>query len=154
MPSDYTFHCGQCGWTGERYRNLKVCPRCRSRMNLKRITEAPRPKIICLSGSTRFREAFFSEYARLSDEGNIVLTVNRLIPQHDDLTEAQITNAHELHLRKIDLCDEVRFLNVGGYIGRSGFDEIQYAKKVGKPITYLEPIKRQASNSCEAMAMD
>lgn len=48
--------------------------------------------------------------------------------------------ADELHKRKIDLCDEVFVLNVGGYIGESTRNEINYALSVGKPINYLEPI--------------
>ncbi len=115
-------------------------------------------RIICLCGSTRFKEAFFTEYARLSDEGYIVLTVNRLIPQHDGLTKAQEQNAHALHLRKIELADEIFVLNVGGYIGPTLREEIDYATNREKTIRYLEPIegisKRQASNSCEAMATD
>ncbi len=45
----------------------------------------------------------------------------------------------ELHLRKIDLADEVLVLNVGGYIGKSTHTEIIYAEDHGKVIRYLEP---------------
>ena len=31
-------------------------------------------------------------------------------------------------------------LNRGGYIGSSTRSEIDYAEKLGKPITYLEPL--------------
>jgi cell division protein FtsB len=44
----------------------------------------------------------------------------------------------ELHKRKIDLADEVLVLNVGGYIGESTRSEIEYARKLGKPVRYLE----------------
>ena len=44
----------------------------------------------------------------------------------------------ELHLRKIDLADEVLVLNVGGYIGDSTRREIAYAHEKGKVIRYLE----------------
>jgi nucleoside 2-deoxyribosyltransferase len=44
----------------------------------------------------------------------------------------------ELHLRKIDLADEVFILNVGGYIGKGTKREIGYALMTGKPISYLE----------------
>jgi hypothetical protein len=104
--------------------------------------EPTRTKIICLCGSTRFKDAFMSEYARLSDAGNIVLTVSRLIPDHRDLKDWDFPEQeavwHELHFRKIVLADEVRVLNVGGYIGKSLKAEIEYATKIGKPITYLE----------------
>lgn len=48
--------------------------------------------------------------------------------------------ADELHKRKIDICDEVMVLNVGGYVGESTRSEIAYAEKIGKPIKYLEQI--------------
>ena len=44
----------------------------------------------------------------------------------------------EVHLRKIDLADEIFVLNVGGYIGESTRNEILYAKKIGKRIKFLE----------------
>jgi hypothetical protein len=44
----------------------------------------------------------------------------------------------ELHLRKIDLADEVLILNVGGYIGESTLRELEYARATGKHIRYLE----------------
>ena len=43
-----------------------------------------------------------------------------------------------LHFRKIDLADEVLILNVGGYIGESTRNELEYAKKMGKVIRFLE----------------
>ena len=42
---------------------------------------------------------------------------------------------------KIDLADRVFILNVGGYIGDSTRSEIAYAKKLKKPIDYLEKIE-------------
>jgi hypothetical protein len=57
--------------------------------------------------------------------------------QHGNDSELK-KKADELHLRKIDLCDEVFILNVGGYIGKSTLSEIEYATKIGKPIYYLE----------------
>lgn len=48
--------------------------------------------------------------------------------------------ADDLHKRKIDISDEVFVLNVGGYIGDSTRNEIDYALKIGKPVKYLEPI--------------
>lgn len=44
----------------------------------------------------------------------------------------------ELHLRKIDLADEVLILNVGGYIGESTRREIEHAERTGKSVRYLE----------------
>ena len=38
------------------------------------------------------------------------------------------------------MADEIFVINVGGYIGDSTRSEIEYAKKTGKPIRYLEII--------------
>ncbi len=46
----------------------------------------------------------------------------------------------ELHKRKIDLCDEILVLNVGGYVGVSTKSEIAYAKAHGKRIRWLEEV--------------
>jgi len=102
---------------------------------------ANRPRVICLCGSTRFPDAWEREYARLSDEGNIVLTVARLRP---DVTlqerEPELkARLDVLHLRKIDLADEVFVLNVGGYIGESTAREVAYAQEHGKRVRFLEP---------------
>ena len=44
----------------------------------------------------------------------------------------------DMHLRKIDMADEIFVINVGGYIGESTRREIAYAEKIGKKINYLE----------------
>ena len=47
----------------------------------------------------------------------------------------------EMHKQKIDMSDEIYVINVGGYIGESTKSEIEYAKRKGKKISYLESIK-------------
>lgn len=54
------------------------------------------------------------------------------------ITPEEKRELDELHLRKIDLCDEALILNVGGYIGESTRSELEYAKKQGKRIRFLE----------------
>jgi hypothetical protein len=44
----------------------------------------------------------------------------------------------DLHLRKIDLADEILVVNVGGYIGQSVRREIAYARQQGKRVRWLE----------------
>ena len=48
----------------------------------------------------------------------------------------------ELHMRKIDLCDEIFVVDWDRYIGKSTSNEIDYAKKHNKNIRYLtdEPL--------------
>jgi hypothetical protein len=98
-----------------------------------------RPKIVCLCGSCRFKDAFITALERETDAGNIVLTVGRFILQYEqDLDSDLKAKLDELHLRKIDLADEVLILNVGGYIGDSTRREFEYARAHGKVVRFLE----------------
>ena len=47
----------------------------------------------------------------------------------------------DLHYNKIKISDAIYVVNVNGYIGNSTGKEIEYAKKLGKEVMYLEPIK-------------
>ena len=44
----------------------------------------------------------------------------------------------DMHKRKIDMADAIYVINVGGYIGSSTRSEIEYARRMGKEILYLE----------------
>lgn len=104
-----------------------------------------RPKIICLCGSSRFIESFAVLQWEFEKEGAICLGLHYLpasyptkVPDHIAEAEGVSAKMDELHLRKIDLADEVFVINVNGYIGESTTREIAYANKLGKPIKYLE----------------
>ena len=106
-----------------------------------------RPRIVCLCGSTRFYEQFMEANYRETMAGHIVLSVgffmHRPDAQHGAVvgcTPEQKVKLDELHKCKIDLCDEVLVLNVGGYIGDSTRSEIDYAVAYNKPVRYLEPL--------------
>lgn len=94
--------------------------------------------IVCLCGSTRFKTTWVAENARLTNQGEIVLSVGRW--GHCEprcLTDEEKKSLDETHKRKIDLCDYVFVLDVGGYIGESTQSEIAYAHEHGKPVRYL-----------------
>jgi hypothetical protein len=110
--------------------------------------QCERPLIVCLCGSTRFKDAWHAEMKRLTQECMaIVLAVGDLDPR----PEARNVNVpvdpelkvrlDELHKRKIDLADSVLILNVGGYVGDSTRSEVLYAERYGKPVVWLEPFK-------------
>ena len=108
--------------------------------------EVDRPRIVCLCGSTRFKEQFEAAERNEGLDGNIVLTV-ACFGHAGDLTVEQCTDGHptkialdELHKRKIDLADEILVINVGGYVGSSTRSEIDYAEAHGKPVRYLEAL--------------
>ncbi len=99
-------------------------------------------KVITLCGSTRFKDEFIEAQKRLTLEGNIVISVGLFGHSGDDEVWTEGTKAmlDDMHKRKIDMADEIYVINVGGYIGESTRSEIEYAKKNGRVVRYLEPI--------------
>lgn len=94
------------------------------------------PTIVCLCGSTRFREAFETANFEETLAGNIVLTVGHA--DSIEITAEQKESLDSLHLAKIDLADEVLVLNVDRYVGDSTMSEIAYALWRHKPLRWLE----------------
>jgi hypothetical protein len=105
-----------------------------------------KPTIVCLCGSTRFWREFQKASLRETLNGKIVLSIGAASGTDDEhfgnLPREEYdrvkTMLDELHLRKIDLADEVLILNVDGYIGQSTRNELDYALVHGKPVRFLE----------------
>lgn len=117
--------CGKCGAT------LREPSDARTR---------ERPTVVTLCGSTRFKDEFERAARDETLAGRIVLTVG-MFGHREGLDMAGPVKAglDELHLRKIDISDEILVLNVGGYVGESTRREIAYAERTGKAIRYLAP---------------
>lgn len=105
-----------------------------------------KPTIVCLCGSTRFYTHFMEHNYLETMAGKIVLSVGFFPHAIDEMhgegvgiTPEQKEDLDQLHMRKIDLADEVLILNVGGYIGESTARELAYAQKLGKVVRFLEP---------------
>jgi len=108
-----------------------------------------KPIVVCLCGSTRFKEAFDEANYQETMAGRIVLSVGFYMHaagnKHGDgvgATPEQKEALDILHKRKIDLADEVLVLNVGGYIGSSTRSEINHAMMRGKPVRFLETAEK------------
>ena len=71
-------------------------------------------KIITLCGSTRFKEQFLEAQKRLTLEGCIVISVGLFGHSGDDEVWKPGTKEmlDDMHLRKIDLADEIFVINV------------------------------------------
>lgn len=97
-------------------------------------------RIVTLCGSTRFKEQYMEAQKRLTLEGGIVISVGLFGHSGDeDVWKPGVKEMlDDMHLRKIDLADEIFVINVGGYIGESTKREIAYAKETGKKVNYLE----------------
>jgi len=114
---------------------------------LTRKAQEDRPVVTCLCGSTRFSQAFHDANLNETIAGRIVLSIGCDTKCDTDLLAlGQLTQETKdkldiLHYWKIDLCDEVLILNVGGYTGDSTRRELEYARRTGKRIRWLEPDK-------------
>lgn len=104
-------------------------------------------KVITLCGSTKFKDEFIKVQRELTLDGNIVISLSLFGHSGDsevweNMDEGTSTKTKkmldEMHRRKIDMSDEIFVINVGGYIGDSTKNEIEYAKRKGKIVKYLE----------------
>lgn len=107
------------------------------------VTRSRTPKIVVLCGSSRYVElmaicAWFIE----RDEEAIALTLHLLPwwygakPDHLAEEEGVAAQMDKLHLRKIDLADQVFIVNYADYIGQSTLKEITYAQHCHKPLRW------------------
>ena len=107
---------------------------------------------MCLCGSTRF----WRDYQEMADletrAGKIVLSVGCFVHPNAlpsmpaaglqrEVTSEQKRQLDALHLEKIEMADEVLFLNRDGYMGESTLAELAHARKLRKRIRFLEPPK-------------
>ena len=98
-----------------------------------------KPKVIVLCGSTKYVQIMAVVGWLLErDEGAIVMGLHLLpwwypncppdhLAEHENVKE----QLDELHMRKIDLADEVFVVNQNGYIGNSTCRETEYAQSLG-----------------------
>lgn len=104
-----------------------------------------KPKVVVLCGSSRFVDVMaVCAWLIERDEQAITMGLHLLpgwyckeyIPDHlaeyEDVSEAM----DELHLKKIDIADEVFVVNCMDYIGKSTKREIEYAQVEGKKIRW------------------
>lgn len=104
--------------------------------------------VVCVCGSTTFvNEIAIYKWEREIKENVIIIGLHLMPPQfirekYSDYAERNALADHlnQLHLRKIDLADEVFIFNKNGYIGEQTAREIEYAKKKKKTIYYLEAL--------------
>ena len=102
------------------------------------------PKIVVLCGSSRFVDIMAVCAWLIERDENAIAMGLHLLPQwygenipdhlaeHEGVAEAM----DELHLRKIDLADEIFVVNFEDYIGDSTHREICYTQKIGKKIRW------------------
>lgn len=105
------------------------------------------PVVVTLCGSTKFKTEYEDESRKLGLANFLVISVS--LYGHADADISPITPEQKeqldlLHLRKIDLSDEIRVVSRDGYIGKSTIDEIHYARSTGKRVTWREAAAERA----------
>lgn len=98
--------------------------------------------IVVILGSSKFKSVHLGIGQRETLRGKIVLHTG--FWHHVDMvpiTDEQKRMLDELMLDKVELADECIVCNPNGYIGQSTRRAIEYAQKLGKPITYMERIE-------------
>jgi hypothetical protein len=81
-------------------------------------------------------KAFGEWNARLTMQGNVVLSV-AIVSTGDKVDPGGKVLLDYVHMKKIEMSDEIFVLDVGGYIGESTAKEIKLATALGKVIRYL-----------------
>ena len=109
-----------------------------------------KPKVICICGSTKFADLHAITKWNLETTGKVICLMINYLPMwyaeekgfkgcHHFAEQSGLKETlDELHLRKIDLADEIFVINKDGYIGESTLAEIHYALTKDKPVRYLE----------------
>lgn len=103
------------------------------------------PFVICLVGSTRFKDEYQEANSRLTLNGYVVLSVgffqHSSDPSATEISDEKKEELDRLHLHKIDMADGIYVVNPGGYVGESTKSEIRYALDKGRAIFSLEDLK-------------
>lgn len=95
-------------------------------------------KIITLCGSSRFKDDILNTYKKLTLQDNIVL-FDAIFNQNElNLNDNEKQLIDKNHKQKILMSDEIFVINKNGYIGKSTKSEIEFAKKLNKPVKYME----------------
>lgn len=116
-----------------------------TKLEYEALTKADaRASIVCLCGSTRFWRTFQQAGLQETLAGKIVLSIGAASGTDDDhfgnLPREEYDRVKamldDLHLRKIDLADEVLILDVDSYIGESTQRELEYARQQNKLVRF------------------
>lgn len=95
-------------------------------------------KVVTICGSMRFEKQMIEIASSLElNKGYCVLQCV-YFDKNKKLKKEEMLKIDEAHMKKIELSDAIFVVNIGGYIGESTRKEIDYAKKHGKDVLYLE----------------
>lgn len=92
--------------------------------------------IVCICGSTRFREEMVKVNRDETLKGNIVLAPGVFGHSGDQITEKDKEKLDKLHFSKIDISSKIIVVCRNGYVGESTRKEIEYAVRLCKRVVF------------------
>ena len=90
-----------------------------------------------ICGSMRFFPHMLDAANKLSRERYVVIMPFVRFSAGEQLSDPDKRMLDDMHIYKISISDEIHVVTVENYIGESTRREIEFAKRSGKPITYL-----------------
>lgn len=96
-------------------------------------------RVVCLLGSSRYRNEFNNKARAFSVNGDVVLAPH-VYTQDDGVVLNKEEQAHvkEATRKRIAMADLIYVINPNNNIPESVHREIEYAESLGRQITYLE----------------
>ena len=104
-------------------------------------------RTITLCGSLKFRKEMMVIAEEMALEGNCILTPVYPVKEYCKRTDEQLKKLKEAHFKRIEMSDAILVINIDNYIGESTNLEIEYAKKLGKEIIFLQDNKIEKSSN-------
>lgn len=95
-------------------------------------------KIVTICGSMRFAKQMQEIAYELGTKFGYCVIQPLYSCGSKEIKEEELEKLVKAHYKKIDISDAIYVVNVGGYIGKSTSEEIEYAKKHNKEIIYHE----------------
>lgn len=116
-------------------------------MKIEKIERYP---IVTLCGSSTQKTDWEHWQREFALKGNVVLAINIYLglEKPDYNVEDETKNLlRDLHRQKISMADRVCFiLKPNGSLGKHTNEELEYAKKLNKPVTYVHSISNECSS--------
>lgn len=96
-------------------------------------------KVITLCGSTKYKNEFMRVTKEFTLKGNLVLNLNVFAHggDHEACNPGMRKMLKEMQIQKIDMSDEIFVINPEVILGESTKEQIEYAKIMGKKVSYL-----------------
>ena len=98
-------------------------------------------KIVTICGSMRFENEMKKIAFVLETQYDMCVLQCVYNEEKLELCENDIAVLNLAHYKKIEISDAIYVVNVNGYNGKSTSKEIEYAKKMGKEVMYLEQVE-------------